>query len=230
LTRTALLLFILSLLAGCDWVRPFEQVCEARLGPTQIEVEAAPIHVSTDFSRSQAELTALGATLAGRTVLGLTQTNIKWAVSVGGNGITRRFSGAHCLRPAVKVKLAMEPMTVSIAREYPDGSCSFNLTMGHEQKHVRTYELFLADVTTRVRDELRTRFGDRIQYFSSVAEAEKQLETMTRGTIGPLVADAMQEVAPCRPRWIRRRNISASTVSRRPAAAIAERHAHKRKH
>ena len=92
--------------------------------------------------------------------------------------------------------MAMEPMTVSIAREYPEGSCSFNLTMGHEQKHVRTYENFLADVTTRVREQLRTRFGERVQYYPSVAEAEKQLEAMTRDTLGPLVGAAMQEVIP----------------------------------
>lgn len=186
----------LVLLAGCDWVRPFEQVCEQRLGPTQVEVEAAPIQVSTNFTRSAAELTALGAAVAGRTVLGLTQTNIKWHVQLGGNGITRRFSGAHCLRPAVKVRLAMEPMTVSIAREYPQGSCIFDLTMAHEQKHVRTYENFLADVTTRVRERLRARFGDRVQYYPSLAEAEKQLEAMTRDTLGPLVGAAMQEVTP----------------------------------
>ena len=186
----------LALLAGCDWVRPFEQVCEQRLGPTQIEVKAAPITVTTDFTRSASELTALGAAVTGRSVLGLTQTNIKWNVSLDGNGITRRFSGAHCLRPAVRVRMAMEPMTVSIAREYPEGSCSFNLTMGHEQKHVRTYETFLADVTTRVREQLRTRFGERVQYYPSVAEAEKQLEAMTRDTLGPLVGAAMQEVIP----------------------------------
>ncbi len=152
----ALSLGSFALLGGCDQIRPFEELCEQKLGPTRVEIEAAPIEVTTDFTRSRAQLTAAGAPSAGRTVLGLTETKIKWSVSLGGNAMTRRIGGRHCLRPDVKVRLAMEPMTVSIANEYPPGTCSFDLTMAHEQKHVRVYQVFLVDVTRRVQDELRT--------------------------------------------------------------------------
>lgn len=183
-------------LGGCDQIRPFEELCEQKLGPTRIEVEAAPIEVTTDFSRSRAQLTAAGAPSAGRSVLGLTETQIKWSVSMGGNAMTRRIGGRHCLRPDVKVRLAMEPMTVSIANEYPPGTCSFDLTMAHEQKHVRVYQVFLVDVTRRVQDELRSRFGDRVMYFANAAEAEKHLAGLVRDTLSPLVGNAMQEVTP----------------------------------
>lgn len=192
----ALLAAVCALLVGCDQIRPFEELCEERLGPTRIEVEAAPIQVTMDFSRSRSQLTAAGAPSAGRTVLGLTETQIKWSVSLGGNALTRRIGGRHCLRPDVKVRLAMEPMTVSIASEYPPGTCSFDLTMAHEQKHVQVYQVFLYDVTKRVQEQLRVRFGDRVLYFSNAREAEKSLGDLTRDTLSPLVGNAMQEVTP----------------------------------
>ncbi len=183
-------------LGGCDQIRPFEELCEERLAPARIEVEAAPIEVTTDFSRSREQLTAAGAPSAGRTVLGLTETQIKWSVAMGGNALTRRIGGRHCLRPDVKVRLSMEPMTVSIANEYPPGTCSFDLTMAHEQKHVQVYQVFLFDVTKRVQEQLRARFGERVLYFASAAEADKHLSNLTRDTLSPLVGNAMQEVTP----------------------------------
>lgn len=194
--RASLLAAGVIALGGCDQIRPFEELCAERLGPSRIEVEAAPIQVVTDFSRSRAQLTAAGAPSAGRSVLGLTETQIKWSVSMGGNALSRRIGGRHCLRPDVKVRLAMEPMTVSIASEYLPGTCSFDLTMAHEQKHVQVYQVFLYDVTQRVQDELRKRLGDRILYFASAAEAEKHLAALTRDTVSPLVGNAMQEVTP----------------------------------
>ena len=194
--RVVALVLLVPGVGACDQIRSFEDVCEERLGPTHIEVEATPIQVHTDFSRSRAQLTAAGAPSAGRNVLGLTETQIKWSVSMGGNALTRRLGGRHCLRPDVKVRLSMEPITVSIASEYAPGSCSFNLTMGHEQKHVQVYQVFLADVTQRVQQELRNRFGNRILYFGSSAEAEKSISQLTSDTLSPLVGNAMQEVTP----------------------------------
>src|SRR3954468_5970600 len=92
------------LLAGCDWLQPFEQVCERRLGETSIAVTAAPITERIDLGKSVAELTSMGAPVAGRQVLGLTQTQLKWGVSYGSRGITRQFGGRHCMRPSIEVK------------------------------------------------------------------------------------------------------------------------------
>lgn len=181
-------------LHGCDWFRPFEQLCEQKLAATSVEVATAPINVATDFTRSSAELTTMGAASAGRQVLGLTQTNLKWAVSFSANGITRRASGRHCMRPTIKIKLAFEPMTVLVSREQHENSCAFNITMDHERKHVAIYERFLADVSARVETELRERFGNQIFYFGSEAEAERHVQSVTRDYLAPIVDKSMQEV------------------------------------
>lgn len=182
------------LLGGCDWLQPFEQVCERRLGETSVTVAAAPIGERIDLSKSVAELTSLGAPIAGRQVLGLTQTQLKWGVSYSSRGITQQFGGRHCMRPAMEVKLAFEPMTVLVGKEQPEGSCAFNITMDHERKHVRIYERFLDQVAPRIEAELRSRFGNRIFYFASEAEAERHVNSSIKEYLGPMVDKSMLEV------------------------------------
>lgn len=180
--------------AGCDYLRPFEQVCEKRLAPADITVEAVPVSYKTDFSRSSAELTAMGAATAGRMTLGLTQTSLKSSVSLGSRGITRQFTGRHCMRASVQVRLAFEPMTVYVSRDHPEGSCVHQITMGHELKHVRVYETFLSETAEAIRRELDERFGQRIHYFDSEAEAENQLQNLTREYLAPYVQGSMNAV------------------------------------
>ena len=181
-------------LCGCDYLQPFEQICEARLGPTRIDVETAPVSYVTDYTKSTQELSAMGAASTGRRVLGLTQTNLKWSASLGGNGLTRRLGGRHCLRPDIQVRLSFEPMTVLIGREFTPGSCIFDITMGHEMKHVDTYTRFLPRVQEAVQRELEARFGQQVFHFASQADAERQLHAMTRDFVAPFVDRSMQEV------------------------------------
>ncbi|MBM3347957.1 MAG: hypothetical protein FJY55_15920 [Betaproteobacteria bacterium] len=182
------------LLGGCDFFRPFEEICAQRLGPTRIEVETAPITYTTDFSKSTQELSRRGAASTGRRVLGLTLTNLKWSASLGSQGIMQRIGGQHCLRPSIKVRLAFEPMTVLVGREFAPGSCIFDITMGHELKHVATYERFLPRAQAAVQRELEARFGQRIFTFDSEAEAERQVHALTRDYVAPFVDRSMQEV------------------------------------
>ncbi len=182
------------LLAGCDYFRPFEEVCAQRLGPTRIEVETVPVTYTTDFTKSTAELSRMGAASTGRRVLGLTQTNLKWSASLSSQGITQRLGGQHCLRPSIKVRFAFEPMTVLVGREFTPGSCIFDITMQHELQHVATYERFLPRVQEAVKRELEARFGQRIFLFDSEAEAQRQVHALTRDYVAPFVDRSMQEV------------------------------------
>jgi hypothetical protein len=182
------------LLAGCDYFRPIEQVCEKRLTPTEIRVNTAPVEYQTDLTGSADQLTRMGAASAGSLVLGLTHTNMKSSVTFGSNGLTHRVSGKHCLRPVIEVKLAFSPMTVYVSRGQPEGSCEFNITMEHEMRHVGEFAGFLKDAAIEVETELRNRFGSRIYYFSSEAEAERHIQTVTRGYLGPFADESMKRV------------------------------------
>ena len=183
-----------ALLSGCDFFRPFEKICEARLAPAQISVEAEQPDFATDLGQPAAALTARGAATSGRLALGLIETKLAYSAAFAANGVVKPLSGRFCMRPSVQVHLAFRPMTVFIAREHPKGSCEFELTMGHEMKHVRAYEKFLAELADTIEADLRARFGDRIHYFDGAAEGEKFLKEMTRTTLTPYIDNGMIEV------------------------------------
>lgn len=182
------------MLGSCDLVRPFEQVCEARLGPTSVVVETSPVRFDTDFSQSSSQLTARGAHAAGHIVLGLTETRLKSSVSFGGNGVVKPVTGRYCMRPAVLVKLAFDPMVLFVAREQKEGGCRHNITLGHEVRHMQVYTRYLETLSARIETDLKQKFGDRIMYFPGTAAAETEMQALTSSTLKPYVENGLAEV------------------------------------
>lgn len=192
--RLALALTLALPAASCDLVRPFEQVCAARLGPTSVTVEVAPVRFDTDFSQSAAQLTARGAHASGRIVLGLTETQLKSAVSFGGNGVVKPVTGRYCMRPVVAVKLAFDPMVLNVAREQKAGSCEHKITLDHEVRHMRVYSRYLDTLAARIEADLRQKFGDGILYFPSTQAAEAEMQALTSSTLKPYIEGGLAEV------------------------------------
>jgi hypothetical protein len=186
--------FTSLLLSGCDLVRPFEEVCAARLGPTSVTVEVEPVRLDTDFSQSSAQLTARGAHAAGRIVLGLTETRLKSSVSFAGNGVVKPVTGRYCMRPSVSVKLAFDPMVLNVAREQPEGSCEHKITLDHEVRHMRVYRRYLETLAGRIEADLRQKFGERILYFPSTRAAEDEMQALTTSTLRPYIENGLAEV------------------------------------
>jgi hypothetical protein len=197
MTPTPRLLLALPLtlaLAGCDLVRPFEQVCAARLGPASITVEVVPVRFDTDFSQSSAQLTARGAHSTGRIVLGLTETQLKSSISFGGNGVVKPITGRYCMRPIIAVKLAFDPMVLNVAREQKQGSCEQKITLDHELRHMRVYTRYLETLAAHMSLDLKQKFGDHILYFENVAAAKAQMEALTSSTLKPYIENGLAEV------------------------------------
>lgn len=184
----------LAVLAGCDLVRPFDQVCERNLRPASFSVVVAPVQHELDLSQSAAQLSARGAASSGRLVLGITDGNMKSTVVAAGNAITSPISRRYCVRPQVEVTLAVAPLKVAIAREQLPGSCEHGLTLAHEMKHVLVYERFLQEVASNVEAELKTRVGDQVRHFASRAEGERELAALVERTVRPLIEAGMREV------------------------------------
>ena len=181
-------------LASCDLVRPFEQVCDARLAPTSIRVEVEPVRFDTDYSQSSSQLTARGAHAAGRVVLGLTETRLKSAISFAGNGVVKPVTGRYCMRPSVTIKLAFDPMVLHVAREQPEGSCEHRITLDHERRHMGVYARYLDELAARVERDLKEKFGQRILYFPNTRAAETEMQALTASTLKPYIESGMAEV------------------------------------
>ena len=189
-------LALAALLAGCDYVRPFEQVCAKRLGPAGVRVDAPRTQQRHDFSQSASALTARGThnAPAGRRVEGLTEIHLTHRISIGGSGMVKPFSGRYCTRPDVHVTLAFDPMMVFVASEQKPGTCAFDLTMNHELKHVRSYERFIDELAGEIEASLKGLVGDGIHYFPSAAEGERVLNSRIQDQVNASVRDGLAAV------------------------------------
>jgi hypothetical protein len=194
LSRTLLALCTAASLAGCDAVRPFEAVCQRRLGPTSVRVTTTPVSYTTDFSRSIDDLTARGAHSAGTIILGLVETQVRSEAKFGLNGIKQNFRDRYCMRPSVEIRLAFQPMRLFVAKEHPEGSCAFRVTMEHELKHIAVYQEYLADFAAQVQVDLSRELGDRILYFASPAAADAHVEAAIAQTLKPYLEGVQDEV------------------------------------
>jgi hypothetical protein len=113
---------------------------------------AWPLRV--DHTKTGAEITALaeslgrpsrGSVLAGLTILGLVQINIK---NIEWKGVDETFGGGRCWW-IPSVEIAFPEIEIYVDSKYPEGSCEYNAMRQHEEKH---YEAIVN--TARVYQEL----------------------------------------------------------------------------
>ncbi len=146
---------------------------------------ADTIHYQTDFTRSIEQLSAKGAAASGKLVLGLVETKLAGSAEFTAKGIVKPLSGRYCTRPSLKVTLSFKPTTVYVARQYPQGSCEFDITMGHEMKHIAVYQRYLDDLAVEVQSEMKEKLGTAISYYDNVELGEKDLQARTAAVLLP---------------------------------------------
>lgn len=194
-TSRCLVLLLVPLVGGCDYFRSFESICQKRLEPAKVAVLAEQVTYETDFNRSIAQLSEKGAATTGRMVLGLVETKLGGSVEFTAKGIVKPLSGRYCMRPSLAVKLAFKPTTLYIARQHAEGSCEFDITMAHEQKHIRVYQAYLDEMAGEVERELRAQLGDNIQYFDNAAAGETHMRERATTVLRPFLDRGAEEIA-----------------------------------
>jgi len=203
-TPAALIVAIASLLAGCDGAKSlaaragvggFEARCEASLPATRIEVDAAPVLYGMDRTRSWRELSALGGEATpGMRPLGLTTAIVSHKASVETAGVEEQRSGRVCVRPSIEVELSATPMTVYIGREMAGDPCRDAVTLAHEMKHVAVYRDEMARIAQDVRARLESLYANRILYFASRSEAQREVKAALGAEVGRLLADNAKRI------------------------------------
>jgi len=157
-----------ALAQGGNPLASFASRCEA-LPRTTVEVAAAPMKVKRSDELSIAQLTGLGPPhfAADRTV------------------------GLVCVRPRVRVRLAITP-EVYIASEYHDAACRHAALVEHEEKHVAVYQMFLRGSVPRLRSALERALGNEVTYASSMVDAEAALKAKVSAVLDDF-RDAIQK-------------------------------------
>jgi hypothetical protein len=193
-TLLALVLLCWALSASAQPRSAFQARCEDSIGETLSVLTGVQNGFRIDNSVGYRSLTVMkGRARPGQYVLGLTRTESRVSINVGGRLLSDRASGYECIAPHIEVRLTYPPIVVYVSREFRPGSCAYEEVLAHEMRHLNTYLDYLPRVEAKVRAALAQRFESKPLYArTGQAQALLQRE-VDRGWM-PYIKNEMAKV------------------------------------
>jgi hypothetical protein len=132
---------LLVVFSSSAWADECEQ-----LPKPSVTVKLIEDSLTFNTQYSYKSLNNIGAALArpGQQVLGLTRGNAIVRFSASTATYLDRAGRWECASPQLVLSVGYSPMTVYVAREFPEGSCAYKEIYEHELRHVKTYQSHLA--------------------------------------------------------------------------------------
>lgn len=193
-TLLALVLWSWALAATAQQRTAFQARCEDSIGESLTVLTGVQNGFRIDNSVGYRSLTVMkGRTRPGQYVLGLTRTESRVSINVGGRLLTDPASGYECIAPHIEVRLTYPPIVVYVSREFPPASCAYQEVLAHEMRHLNTYLDYLPKVEARVRTALAQRFEGKPLY-ARIGRAQSLLQReVDRGWM-PYIKNEMAKV------------------------------------
>jgi len=185
---------VLAAPAAAQSRTPFQVQCEDTIGETISVLSSRAEGYRIDNTRSYFDLTRLkGSVRRGSWVLGLTHTEARVSIKVGGRMLTDQASGYECVAPRIDVNLYYAPIVIYVSREFPPGSCSYREVLAHEMRHLQTYQGFLPQAEAIVRARLAARFAGKPLY-APIGQARSLLQREVDRSWMPYIKREMEKV------------------------------------
>lgn len=168
----SLAILLALLFSGSLWADACDQLPKPSVTVKRLE---APFTVDRQYGYR--ELTHLGSALAqpGQQVLGLTRGTATTQFSTSTQIHIDRSQRWECASPQIVVSFGFSPMTVYVAREFPEGSCAYNEIYQHELRHVKTYQAHLISIESELAATLSHRFATERPWRGPIGQARAQL-------------------------------------------------------
>lgn len=100
----------------------------------------------------------------------------------------------ECASPHITVSYGFSPMTVYVAREFPEGSCAYREIYQHEMRHVRAYQTHLKHIEQRLADTLNERFASASPWRGPRGQASARLQQELEARWAPYVKREINKV------------------------------------
>ncbi|RZJ84239.1 MAG: hypothetical protein EOO64_04360, partial [Massilia sp.] len=190
----ALLLWVWALAAVAAPRSDFQARCEDSIGETLSVLTGTQNGFRIDNTVGYRSLTVMkGRARPGQVVLGLTRTESRVSINVGGRLLSDAASGYECIVPHIEIRLYYPPIVVYISREFRPGSCTYEELLTHEMRHLNAYLDFLPKAESRVRLALERRLGNQPLY-ARAGQAQSLLQReIDRGWM-PYIKSEMAKV------------------------------------
>ncbi|MEN9480034.1 MAG: hypothetical protein RLZZ298_1429 [Pseudomonadota bacterium] len=145
---------------------------------------------------SYKSLSNIGAALArpGNQVLGLTRGNASVSFATNSPTFTDRTGRWECTSPQITVTYGLSPITVYVAREFPEGSCAYKEIYEHEMRHVKTYQAHIAEIEKSLLDTLSARFSTGSPWRGPAGQTSAKLQQELNERWTPFVQRELKRV------------------------------------
>ena len=155
------------------WADPCDELPKPSVTIKRIEEKIA---FNTQYSYKS--LTNMGAALArpDKQVLGLTRGNASVSFSMNTPAFIDRTGHWECSSPQITVTYGLSPITVYVAKEFPEGSCAYKEIYEHEMRHVKAYQTHIADIEKLLADALNGRFATGSAWRGPVGQTRARLQ------------------------------------------------------
>ena len=190
----AVFLCLASATAAAQNRTPLQARCEDTIGESISVLSSREQGYRIDNTRSYYDLTRLmGSVRPGSWVLGLTHTEARVRIQVGGRMLADPATGYECVAPRIDVSLDYAPIVVYVSREFPPGSCSYREVLAHEMRHLTTYQNHLPRTEATVRARLAGRFAGKPLY-APIGQARSLLQREIDRSWMPYIKGEMARV------------------------------------
>jgi len=134
------------------------------------------INFNTQYSYRS--LTNIGAALArpGNQVLGLTRGSAFVKFTTNSPSFIDPSGRWECSSPQITVTYGISPVTIYVAKEFPEGSCAYKEIYEHEMRHLKTYQTHMSSIEKLLSETLNARFATGAPWRSPVGQTAPKLQ------------------------------------------------------
>ena len=152
--------------------------------------------LSYNTEYSYKSLTNIGASLArpGKQVLGLTRGNATVSFASNTPSIIDPTGRWECASPQITLSFGFSPLTVYVAREFPEGTCAYKEIREHEMRHVETYQKHIASIEKELTESLNARFASGTVWRGPVGQTASRLRQELDARWAPYVQRQIKRV------------------------------------
>ena len=135
-----------------------------------------PITLNTKLGYKTLSSLAKGISRPSHQVLGLTRGNAIVRFGMNTSSYIDRTKRWECTSPQLTVTIGFSPITVYIAKEFPQESCAYKEIYSHELRHVKAYQTHVAEIEKDIVETLNSRFATGAPWRGPIGQIGEMLQ------------------------------------------------------
>lgn len=167
-----------------------------QLPKPSVTIKRLTENVTVNTRYSVKSLNNLSAALAPASnhVLGLTRGNASVEFKTNTPSLIDRAGRWECTSPQITLIYGFSPVTIYVAKEFPEGSCAYKEIYEHEMRHLKAYQAHIVGIEKELQEVLTSRFQTGAPWRAPVGQTAAKLQQEFNERWVPYVQSVIKRV------------------------------------